>query len=73
MEYAAEKAVKYNEKFPDFKITPQFVLGFEDTIKRAEVEKADIDATDADLAGDVRVKNDDEDGKKPKKKAKNVD
>ena len=73
MEYAAEKAVKYNEKFPDFKITPQFVLGFEDTIKRAEVEKADIDATDADLAGDVRVKNDDEDGKKPKKRAKNVD
>ena len=70
-EYAAELAIRINKKYPDFKITPQFMLGFEDTIKRAEVEKADIEATDADIAGDVRVKNDaGDDDKKPKKKGK---
>lgn len=66
LEYAAKKATDYNAKYPDFKVTPQFVLGFEDSIKRAEVEKADVDATDdeGNLAGDVRVKN------KPAKKGK---
>jgi hypothetical protein len=42
LQFAAELAETYNDKHPEFRVTPMFFLGFEGEIKIAEVEKTDI-------------------------------
>jgi len=36
--YAAELATAYNKQFPDFPVTPQFFLGFEEAVTKGETE-----------------------------------
>lgn len=54
LEFASELSIKHNVAFPDFKVNPYFFLGFEDEIKIAEVEKADIKVDDAVDPGSLK-------------------
>jgi capsid protein len=54
LEFASELTIKHNIAFPDFKLHPYFFLGFEDEIKIAEVEKADLKVDDAVDPGSLK-------------------
>lgn len=54
LEFCSELSVKHNLAYPDFKVNPYFFLGFEDEIKIAEVEKADIKVDDAVDPGSLK-------------------
>lgn len=55
LEFASELTAKHNEAYPDFQVHPYFFLGFEDELKQAMVEKADLKVDDAVSTGKTKI------------------
>jgi len=55
LEFASELTVRHNKAYPDFQIHPYFFLGFEDELKQAMVEKADLKVDDAVPPGKTKI------------------